>query len=110
MATIDLRDPALREKYGLRQQNAETVSRPSKWYKEPRQDHRDRAETQNLILQALMSASRPLSRREIRQFLGRGDSPYFRHVLAELVALGCIVEIEVPFSHLMPMFVYEVVG
>ncbi len=106
MATISLRDPALREKYGLRQENMDTVSIPSQW-RETRQQHRSRAEARDLILQVLEKSDRPLSLTEIARAINRSKSPYFLHTIAEMVALGLLREYESSYRHFV-MFVYEV--
>lgn len=107
MPTLDLRDPELRAKYGLRPQNADTVSIPSRWRKQPKQDHRSRVETQRLILQTLAAADRPLSRTQIMRAIGRSKCPRLLDVIAEMVALGLIIEHESSYRHLF-MYVYEV--
>lgn len=106
MPTFDLTDPALREQWGLQEENPQTVFRPSKWRRELRQERRDRGVSQQVILEVVRASDEPLSRRQIREQIGRLDSPYFRGVLAEMVALGLLVEYELPYARL-PMFVYE---
>lgn len=105
---LDLSDPALRQSLGLRESSAlPTVTRPSVWWRQPKQDHRERADTIQAILTVLRAAPAPMSRRQIRTAIDRRDSPYFRDVIAEMVSRKLIVERESWYRHL-PMFVYEV--
>ena len=104
---FDFSDPALRQNLGLKPEGIATVSKRSQWRKEKKQDHRSRAETQRLILEALQQTYTPLSLREIAQKLGRSKCQWLRDVVADMVTLGLIIERETWFRHL-PMFEYEI--
>lgn len=105
---IDLRDPALRQQHGLRQdESIDTVQKPSKWYKKPKRTYQKREEVQKAVLDVLQAAAAPMSRREIFNAIGRSKSPYLLEALAELVALGVIVQRESNYRQFL-MFVYEV--
>lgn len=105
---FDLSDPALREKWGLRPELSETVLKPSQPRKTPPRDYTSRGQTQTAILAVLRAADCPLSRREIVRALGRSKCPYLLNVIAEMVALGLIIEHESAYRSFL-MFVYEVV-
>lgn len=101
---FDFSDPALRQQLGLKGEGSQTVLGRSEWRKVPKQSYRSRVETQRLILKVLHAASKPLSRREILLHLSRANSPFFRDVIAEMVALGLVIEHESSYGN---WFMYE---
>lgn len=104
---FDFSDPALRQQLGLKADGITTVSKRSQWHKEKKQDHRSRAETQTLILEMLQQAGKPLPLREIARNLGRSKSKWLWDILAEMYALGLVVEYRRAWRHLI-VFEYEV--
>ena len=88
-SVIDLRDPALREEWQLSLGFADTVLEPSR-HSNRRQEHRGRAETQALILDALRMANRPLTRLEIARAVGRAKTPWLIALIDALVADGLV--------------------
>ncbi len=105
---LDLSDPTLREQFGLRQESIDTVSKRSQWWKQMKQDYRDREDTKQAILEVLRAAPEPLSRRDIVRVLGRAKSPYLLDVLAEMCCCGLILQHESAWRNGLLMFVYEV--
>jgi hypothetical protein len=90
---IDLRDPALRKEWQLDLPFTDTVPIPSRSRKTA-QEHRGRAETEQMIVDVLRSANRPLTRLEIARALGRVKTPWLITVVSTLAQAGQIVAIE----------------
>lgn len=84
MATLDLRDPDVRESAGLL---IETVSIPSQRGNSPAHG-RSRAETMGLIMEALQDG--PKTRTQIARQLGRRKTPWLIGLCEELVSVGLI--------------------
>lgn len=90
---IDLRDPALREEWQLSLGFMDTVPIPPRRRKSV-QEHRGRGETEAMIVDALRSANRPLTRLEIARLIQRAKSPWLIALIEALVSNGKIIAVE----------------
>lgn len=103
MPTLDLRRPDVRSEYGLR---TETVQEPL-WSWQNRQQHRSRADTEVLILEALRTAGRPLTRLDIARAAQRAKTPHFIQILETLVSDGLVARRQTLWRGVV-MYLYEV--
>lgn len=103
MPTLDLRAPSLRQQHGLM---TVTVLEPFQ-RDDGGQQHRGRADTEALILDALRHAGRPLTRLDVARALNRAKTPHFIQILETLVAEGRVVRKHGQWRGVV-MYLYEV--
>lgn len=102
---LDLNDPALRQKYGLRN-STEIIPKQSRWRREKR-PYRSRGDTCDLVKTAVAAAAKPMTRSEIASAVKRSKNPALIGVINELVSSGYLREIQDEWRGVL-MLRYEV--